>query len=520
MARPSRTSFASRATHGCPNPTGVKPGRAFRSARPPAFAGRRGRSAWRALLSLLLVILLRPTLLAAEPVGPADEAWLLVRGKADAVGALTHERIGQAYLGHASWTLVGADGAAAAPAASRFVVGTADDNPAVAAILRQLGAAPPEDGRFLGRRLESGTGLLLVGDDPDGGGRLVLATGADADGVLACFGVRLDMSADGLRWVRSQRDVEPGPILFDNLLPTIVRLDRDVAPLVGELSEADPEIGRRRAAALARAGTSATPGPTLLADRALHMARLLEGHRFVVEASAHPGVDLLGWSSELLSLHGAALARARSFADAHDLDQLIAVAHETCARELAPWNGPAPVYFVLLGAPHGTNARSFDHDTVTGRPRVLLNLTMLADEGAFETAALHETIHTRQQLGGKRLLDRAVHEGVATRLSQLLRPGTPDHQALMWTEDELARARAHHDAILDAFRDAAASTDPGVHTPFVVLGRRHVAFPAAPSRTGYYVGWLAARAWTDAHPDASPRDLLDASTDEIFAALP
>ena len=43
--------------------------------------------------------------------------------------------------------------------------------------------------------------------------------------------------------------------------------------------------------------------------------------------------------------------------------------------------------------------------------------------------------------------------------------------------------------------------------------------PGAPSRSGYYVCWLACRAWRDAHPSSTLGDLFFASTDELLAAL-
>jgi hypothetical protein len=108
---------------------------------------------------------------------------------------------------------------------------------------------------------------------------------------------------------------------------------------------------------------------------------------------------------------------------------------------------------------------------------------------SFEVAVLNETIHTLQNPVGKRLVERTVHERVATHLSHVLRPGTRDTAALMWSRKDLQ------------------------------AGNKLSKVSGAPSRSGYYLGWLAARAWSKKHSKKGYAELLAASPDEIFAAL-
>ena len=56
-------------------------------------------------------------------------------------------------------------------------------------------------------------------------------------------------------------------------------------------------------------------------------------------------------------------------------------------------------------------------------------------------------------------------------------------------------------------------------TAYMILGKHHKNFAAAPSRCGYYVGLLAARAWAKANPDKGARDLIEADPEEIWQAL-
>jgi hypothetical protein len=89
----------------------------------------------------------------------------------------------------------------------------------------------------------------------------------------------------------------------------------------------------------------------------------------------------------------------------------------------------------------------------------------------------------------------------------------------MWSEKDLKAARLHHDAILAEFRKAHDSRDASVHRHFLQAGSELSGVQGVPSRSGYYIGWLAARAWAEKHPGKSHAELLTASADDIFSAL-
>lgn len=143
----------------------------------------------------------------------------------------------------------------------------------------------------------------------------------------------------------------------------------------------------------------------------------------------------------------------------------------------------------------------------------------LARRRHFDAAVIHETVHTYQGSVGPTLLERAIFEGVPTYLTQVVDPTLTDYDVLLWSPEELRAAREHHDAILTAIRELADSSDPAVHTPYMILHSQPARIPGAPSRSAYYIAWLAAKAWHEAHPDRPPADLLTVPAKEIFAAL-
>ena len=56
-------------------------------------------------------------------------------------------------------------------------------------------------------------------------------------------------------------------------------------------------------------------------------------------------------------------------------------------------------------------------------------------------------------------------------------------------------------------------------TPYMILAKHPAKVPGAPSRTGYFVGLLAARAWAEAKPEKSARQLIEAKPEELWRAL-
>jgi hypothetical protein len=173
----------------------------------------------------------------------------------------------------------------------------------------------------------------------------------------------------------------------------------------------------------------------------------------------------------------------------------------------------------VYGPEHGTNASNFEPDPYHGRPRVQFNLCALMRGERWRSVIVHETVHTLQRSVGPRLVDRAIHEGVATHLSLELAPGLSLADALYWSADELAAAAARAAELRAAFARLADETAPRAISPWVSLGRPPHEVPGAPSRSAYYIGRLAVRAWLRAHPDADARALLAAPVDEVYAAL-
>lgn len=443
------------------------------------------------MLTAVLVLLL------TVPAGEDPPEWLLVRGKADFPEPLSYERMARIYLKHWKWRIVKSEAASKEPATSRMVVGTPKDNPLVKSLAKKLGIRVREKGlEFRGHRLCAGTGLVLLTEDPDGQGSLALFTGFDTDGVYSCFSVSVDMSKSGFTITRRHQVIFRGRNeKFDTSKPEVVRLDQDFDKL----------------------RQSAVDAAT--ANVALRLARGLAGYKFVYQAAVGPNVDLFAFMQDLLILSANTIESSRRQFAKRDLSAEIIRLFTWCVDTLGPRQGPQPVYYVLYGHPSGTNAKTFHADQITGRPQVLLNLCQLKDSVSFEVAVLHETVHTFQKRVGKRLVDRAIHEGVATHISQVLRPGTKDTEALMMSEKDLQAAKRYHKKILAEFREVHNSKDEIVHRQFLQAGSKLSRVRSAPSRSGYYVGWLAARAWSKKHKEKGLAELLAASPDEIFEAL-
>lgn len=440
------------------------------------------------------------TIAATFPVSPAGSSetgeWLLVRGDPPRIGNLTYERIGDLYLGGAPYRVVRARDAGGDPDAGRFVIGTPGDNELVAELAPVLGLDVSGDAiEYAGRRWTAGSGLVLVTEDTDGAGRLILMTGVDAAGVYACFTTNVDVSRRGWVMIRDRRTVASGspPLRIEDGEPLLVRLDRDAVYLVG-----------------AAAG---------LADdeAALRVGRGLLGYADVLVGATPP--DLADYGRWLLGPGRGVVAATDAFFAGRDLEAEVRAAHALCVERLGGRRGPAPAYHLLYGLPDYTNASTQDPDPVTGRPRVRLNLCALARARHFDSALLHETVHTLQALGGRTLLERSMQEGVATFVTQELDPTLGDADALLWSAEDLRAAERHRRAIVAAFERHRDAVDPAITGQFLVLGTPLGEVEGAPSRTGYYVAWLACRAWRKAHPDRPLAELLTADPRDVLAAL-
>jgi hypothetical protein len=430
---------------------------------------------------------------------PQDAGWLIVRGRADLPPPLSYEKVASLYLhGHAV-RIVGADEAGAEPSASRMVIGTPSDNALAGTLAQRLGLAiDGERAVFHGQEYGPDTGFVLVADDVDGGGRLAVLTAAGAAGLFACFTVPIDVAAPGFTIARRQAKVASGPLYadVDTSRPVVVRLDLDLEYLA------------RSAEGWARG------------DRDLRVTRGLAGYEHVYTALAGPYADLSAHVRATLDDEDGSVSAARRAFAGRDLSREILDAYARCAKALGGRRAPAPVIYVVADPLAGTNGKNFDPDPLSGRLQVVLNLVVLARAGNFETVVLHECLHTFQTTTGVRAVDRAAREGVATLATQVLEPALGDAEALMWTPAELAAAEARRDALVAAFQQSASTTDAERLRAWFNLDGTLDDVPGAPPRSGYYVAWLAARAWRVAHPGSGLAELFAASADELLAALP
>lgn len=442
------------------------------------------------------------TLAAALVTSPAaargdDPDWLIVRGDAELVAPMTYAKIGSVYLSSYTTRIVHAVDADARPAASRVVVGTPGDHALVADLAAAFGLRfSAGRAQFQDRSYERGTGFVLVADDPDGGGLMTLIVGADPESLLACFTVSHDITQPGYAVMQRQKKLATGPLLVgvDLTRPLVIRLDRDVDRLLAE--------------------TEGWPG----GDRTLRVARGIAGFGHVFQALVGRSDTLP--SVQALAIDAQGLARkARAAFAGRDPDAEVLLAYERCRDALAGTDAPAPVVYVVNDPSAATNGKNFGADPLTGRPQVVLNLAPLARDRNFDAVCIHECLHTFQGVGGTRAVDRGMREGTATLGTQLVDPSVTDAEALLWSDAELAAAEARRAELVGDFKLMAESTEPATLNGWFTLGAKHNAVPGAPSRSGYYVCWLACKAWMEQHRGSTLADLFAASADELLAAL-
>jgi len=424
--------------------------------------------------------------------------WLLVRSDAPTLVSFSWDRLAKAYLG-TDYLIVRAGDADKHPASSRLVVGTPEDNALVARLAKQLGVAyEGKRVRYKGRLYPGNAGLCIVTDDPDGKGTLCLMTGATPNGAFNCLSVRIDLGRPGFVAMTFRHPIQRGAVgrpfqvAGDRLL--VIRLDHDLWRIRDAL-----------------AGIS-------IDEAALRASRALKGYEIVYERAFGGDFDLLEFTRRQLRKDAKRLDATRKRFEkldlAHELDEL----DKKVTNALGPRKGPRPiVYTPVIGFP-GTNAQTIDPDPFTGRPRITLNLAAFATAESLRLAATHELVHTLQTSHGGSLLARAVHEGVATYVSQQL-IGSADHEALMWTKDQLRSARNRQAAIIAAFDRMKDETDMRRIGDFLYGGRPLQAVRGAPDRSGYFVGWLAVAAWRNANPKRPLGDLLRVAPQAMFDAL-
>jgi hypothetical protein len=181
----------------------------------------------------------------------------------------------------------------------------------------------------------------------------------------------------------------------------------------------------------------------------------------------------------------------------------------------------APLYKVAFGYQLTTNAQMQGIDPKLGRHIVVLNRSALASGRLWDSAIIHETWHCFQEsmADKKTLWERALHEGVVTHLTQVVDPTLDDPTVMLWSPQEWEAAMKKRDEIVEAFAAVRNSDDQEVINKFMILGRPLPEVPGAPSRCGYFVAFLAARAWQGAHPKRGPAELIEARADEIWKAF-
>jgi|GEM_PF-5433156 len=202
-----------------------------------------------------------------------------------------------------------------------------------------------------------------------------------------------------------------------------------------------------------------------------------------------------------------------------DLEKEIRTAYVRVAKKLGKTHPKAPIYKVAYGYQEYTNAAMIGVDRESGRHVVLLNRSALEEKKGWESALLHESVHTFQGEMGTTLTERAIYEGVATYITKLIEPKLVDHQVLLWTAEKWKAAEARREKIIAAFAKAKDETEPKVTVPFLFLHEKLTSVDGAPDRTGYYVGYLACKAWHERNANRTAADLLAAKPDEILHAL-
>ncbi len=427
--------------------------------------------------------------------------WVLVAGDGGGVNGRTWDQIVGFYPAGLFTGVVDVDESRRDRSTHRFLVGAPVAHPLIAQLAPALGITVGDDAlSWHGQTIPQGTGLALVVDDADGIGMLAIYTGVDDASVWSCFTVSIDLTRHGATIAREGQVVSRrSALLIDASRPSVTRLDIDWNNLV---EQADRE------------GHTAS-------ERALRIARGLVGHGAAFEAALGPRVDLPRFVAERVDADD--VDAARKSAARRDLTAAIHALHDRTVRALGSPTTARPNYTTLYGAlaGHGTNARTFGHDAVTGRPAIVLNLCALDDEVRFDVAVVHETVHAYQPTRPtpRTLVDRAVAEGVAMLVSEELCPEARDEHIFMADVDTLRTARAMRSDLTRGLRDLAASTDPDVHARWLQTDRSPSTIDGAPPRSGYIVGWLAARAWLDAQPERTLADLLVAEPTDVLAAL-
>jgi len=137
----------------------------------------------------------------------------------------------------------------------------------------------------------------------------------------------------------------------------------------------------------------------------------------------------------------------------------------------------------------------------------------------WDVAILHESVHTFQETATEDLLSLCMLEGVAIWVTQQIDETLNDHEALMWSEAQLSAARDRVGDITMAFEKVRNSREKADFAKFVDADIPLSDVSGAPSRTGYYLGWLAIRTWFEQSTNRHPSEALNTSAEEIWQSL-
>lgn len=448
-----------------------------------------------------------PGLASPDTLEPQDApAWLLVRSEAAALGSVSWQRLAKIYLKR-SYRIVDAKSAMALTrtrknATSRLIVGTPTDNVLVGRLAPKFGIAF-EDGRlrYRGKLYPKDSGIALVTEDPDGAGTLVLMAGANSQAAFNCISVPVDITKFGFVVMTFQKPLLRGSDTSNSERP--LTIDSDDMPVV----RLDRLLWRARA-----------EFPSSKDEAALHLSRMRAGYDTIYRRALGRDLAPLRFARRQLAQTGMLDAVQARFAKVDLKKRLGSIERKVCKR-LGGRRGPRPIVHIIVTQPNATNAQVIGADSATGRARVTLNLAAFRALPALELAAAHEFVHTLQTSRSSTLLDRAIREGVATYVSQLVYPKATDHEALMWSKAKLASAEQHKEKILAAFRAMKDETDEKKFGSFVYLNVPLRDVPGAPDRTAYFVAWLAVRAWRKKNASAPLSKLLTTPPAQIFGAL-
>lgn len=460
-------------------------------------------------VSCLLVALGLPVVILPAQSTPK---WLLVKSAAEpgargarSLASFGWERLARSYFKRDYRVVTAAQAnatAKATAAANRLVAGTQANNPLVQELCAQLGVTWKDDKvHYGGGSWPDDAGIALITDDPDGGGMLVLFAGKTEAAAYNCLSVPVDLGRSGVVVMTFRNELYRGKVggAATKLLAVvpdamrIVRLDRELFGI------------RRRYA-------------DSVDEAALRVSRAFAGYQTIFERCLSQGVDLFAFTRRQLVRDAKLLdATERRFAKV-DIEGLLEDVDRQVTKALGKHPGPRPIVHVVVTG-KGTNAQVIGKDPKTGRVRMTLNLAMFESVAELRLAATHEFVHTLQRGGGDTLVDQAIREGVASYLSQRLVKGTKDHEALMWTEVKVAAATKRRKAILREFDRLRGSRDPRQIGKFLYAGTELRGVAGAPDRCGYWVGWLAVKAYCAKHPKKPLGDLLTADAAAIHAAL-